>query len=421
MPAMRSLPVLLLALVLSPIALAEETFKHHHHKPISLDTPVPIAVEPTGVTRTFNITARQWDYDISPLPFQAALGDTVVLNLTSRDVKHGFLMERYQLDLNVVLETGKTVTKTFTADKIGDYQFVCTQPSCGAGHSEMGGNFSVIPAVVNPAPTITSVQPSTGNVNGGTVVTITGTNFLAGATVKFGNVSASSVDVQSATVIVATAPPQAAGSVTITVTNSDGLAATSTGFTYIVPAPAINSVSPSSGPSSGNTTITITGANFQSGATVTLGSVPVNNINVISSTVITAVTPPAPAAASQTSQATLFVRNPDGQTASASQGFSYNAVPLAITVISPASGSNAGGGVVSISGTGFVTSGASVTFGGVAGTSLSVIDATTLTVKAPAHANGAVDVALTMNGQTITSLGGFTYSDTPARRRTVKR
>ena len=36
------------------------------------------------------------------------------------------------------------------------------------------------------SPTVTSVSPNTGSTAGGTAVTITGTNFAAGATVTFG-------------------------------------------------------------------------------------------------------------------------------------------------------------------------------------------------------------------------------------------
>ncbi len=37
-----------------------------------------------------------------------------------------------------------------------------------------------------PAPTVTSISPNSGTINGGTAVTITGTGFLAGATVSVG-------------------------------------------------------------------------------------------------------------------------------------------------------------------------------------------------------------------------------------------
>jgi len=86
-------------------------------------------------------------------------------------------------------------------------------------------------------PTITSVFPSPGSTAGGTSVTITGTNFASGATVKFDTTAATSVTVVSSTSITVITPPHAAGLVNVVVTNPDGQSATLTnGFTYTAPA-----------------------------------------------------------------------------------------------------------------------------------------------------------------------------------------
>jgi hypothetical protein len=63
-------------------------------------------------------------------------------------------------------------------------------------------------------------------------VTITGTNFAAGATVTFGTAAASNVVVVSGTQITATTPANAAGAVTVTVTVSGQSGSLSKGFTY---------------------------------------------------------------------------------------------------------------------------------------------------------------------------------------------
>ena len=414
MTAMRLLPAVVLGLFLAPLALAQH---QHHDLSLMLDTPVPNAVAPTGVTRTFTVTARQFTFDITPSPFKVNLGDTVVINATSSDVVHGLLMERY-ITSGLLLQKGKTVTKTFTADQAGDFLFACDQSSCGVGHTTMTGTFSV--AAATP-PAITNFQPTTGSTNGGTAVTITGTNFQSGATVKFGNLAATSVNVQSATSVVATSPAQGAGAVTITVTNPDGQSATANGFTYVVPGPSASSIAPPSGPTNGGTSVTITGANFQPGAMVTFGAKSAFVTLSNSSTLIVS-TPAAVANEQQGVPLDIKITNPDGQSITLSGAFQYTAAPLSITAISPGSGSNAGGATVSISGTGFTSAleGASVKFGGVAATNLTVLDAATLTVKAPVHANGTVDVAVTMGGQTITALAAFTYENAPPRRRTSK-
>ena len=77
-------------------------------------------------------------------------------------------------------------------------------------------------AASGPAPTVTSVSPNSGTTAGGTAVTITGTNFAAGATVIFGSTAASNVVVVSATTITATTPAGSAGAVTVTVSNPGG-------------------------------------------------------------------------------------------------------------------------------------------------------------------------------------------------------
>jgi hypothetical protein len=88
----------------------------------------------------------------------------------------------------------------------------------------------------NPAPTVSSVSPSTGSTGGGTAVTITGTGFLAGAVVEFGGVLATNVVVVNGTSITATTPPHTAGPVDVIVTNSDSQSGTLPGgYVYALP------------------------------------------------------------------------------------------------------------------------------------------------------------------------------------------
>ncbi len=76
-------------------------------------------------------------------------------------------------------------------------------------------------AVSGPVPTVSSVSPNSGSTAGGTAVTITGTNFVAGATVTFGATAATNVVVVNSTTITATTPAGSAGAVTVTVTNPE--------------------------------------------------------------------------------------------------------------------------------------------------------------------------------------------------------
>src|SRR5215207_3461886 len=73
-------------------------------------------------------------------------------------------------------------------------------------------------------------------------------------------------------------------------------------------APRITSITPVRGVTTGDTPVTITGAEFYSGAKVILGGVPATNVNVVSSTLITATTTTHGAG-----QVDIEVTNPDAQ------------------------------------------------------------------------------------------------------------
>jgi len=179
-----------------------------------------------------------------------------------------------------------------------------------------------------PAPTVSSVSPATGLTTGGSSVTITGTNFRGGATVKFGSASATGVTVHSATQITATSPSGSAGAVSVTVTNNDGKAATkANAFTYEYPAPTVSSVSPATGLTTGGTSVTISGTNFRGGATVKFGSASASSVTVHSATQITATSPSGSAGT-----VSVTVTNNDAKAATKASAFTYElADPIVIT------------------------------------------------------------------------------------------
>lgn len=83
--------------------------------------------------------------------------------------------------------------------------------------------------------------------------------------------------------------------------------------------------------------------------------------------------------------------------------------PTVPGALSPATGTAAGGTVVTITGTNLSET-TGVTFAGTAGTSLNVVSDTQVKVTTPAHAAGAVDVVLTTPAGTVTKTGGYTYT-----------
>jgi len=251
-------------------------------------------------------------------------------------------------------------------------------------------------------PTVSSVSPGSGALGGGTLVTINGTNFLAGATVMFGSATATNVVVVNSTTITARTPAGSAGPVTVTVTNSTGLSGSLTnGFTYLAP-PIVSTVSPNSGATTGGTAVTITGTNFAAGAAVTFGSGTAINVVVVNSTTITATTP---AGSSGAVTVTITV---NGQSGNLANGFTYVIAPT-VSNVSPNNGPAAGGTTVTITGTNFAA-GATVAFGGAAATNVVVANSTTITATTPAGTPGSVTVTVTLNGQSGSLTNGFTYS-----------
>ena len=83
-----------------------------------------------------------------------------------------------------------------------------------------------------------------------------------------------------------------------------------------------------------------------------------------------------------------------------------------VTSVSPNNGPVAGGTAVTITGTNFAT-GATVTFGSTAATSVVVVSSTTITAKTPAGSAGAVTVTVTVSGQSGSLANGFTYVVAP--------
>ena len=106
---------------------------------------------------------------------------------------------------------------------------VKVENGAGASAVETGDHFTY-----TDKPRVTGVSPDIGSEVGGTAVTITGSEFLAGATVRFGAGPASSVTVNSATSITATAPA-GSGTVDVTVKTTNGTSATGAAdkFTYV--------------------------------------------------------------------------------------------------------------------------------------------------------------------------------------------
>lgn len=159
------------------------------------------------------------------------------------------------------------------------------------------------------------------------------------------------------------------------------------------PAPTIASFLPTIA-TTGNT-ITITGTNFTGATAVSFGGVPASSFTVVNSTTITAVVGLG---------ASGSVSVTRGGTASLA-GFTFTAPPTGATVSSFAPTSAGETGVVTISGTNFLTATA-VSFGGTAAASFTIVDDNTITAVVGSGTSGVVSVT---NPSGIGSLAGFNF------------
>ncbi|WP_172832223.1 choice-of-anchor G family protein [Nakamurella panacisegetis] len=134
-------------------------------------------------------------------------------------------------------------------------------------------------------PTGASLSPNRGPAAGGTVVTITGTGFVPGATtVEIGGITipAGQVTVtDGGTKATFTTPAHAPGTVDVVATTAGGTSTPALPFTF--DALAATGISPDHGPTTGNTTVTVTGTGFVPGKTsITIGGtvVPASQVTV---------------------------------------------------------------------------------------------------------------------------------------------
>jgi hypothetical protein len=105
-------------------------------------------------------------------------------------------------------------------------------PALASGWSQVivsnvnaNGNVNVGTIVLPPstAPTVGGISPATGPTTGNTLVTVSGSGFIAGATVRIGGFRLEGVNVVSSTMLQGTTPVHPAGLVAVTVINPGAL------------------------------------------------------------------------------------------------------------------------------------------------------------------------------------------------------
>ncbi|MFB6397934.1 IPT/TIG domain-containing protein [Polymorphospora sp. 2-325] len=321
---------------------------------------------------------------------------------------------------NTVTVTGNRLNKaTITFGAAGPASGVsCTTTSCSATAppgplgvvdlqlSTPGGTVAAGQYTHLPVPVVTSVSPSSGPVAGGTTVTITGTDLEDATEVTFGPGRRATDLVCTATSCSVTAPAGPAGTVHVQVISPTGTSATNDAdrYTYLPP-PVVTAIHPDRGPTTGGTTVTITGTNLADATAITFG--PGNTATDVSCTATscTAVAPPG--------TGTVQVRVTTAGGTSGSAQYTYNDSPV-VTAVSPNAGPAAGGNTVTITGTNLAGA-TGITFG--SGNNATDVSCTAIlcTAVAPAGNAGDVHVQVTTPGGTSATSDAdrYTYVSAP--------
>jgi subtilisin family serine protease len=160
-------------------------------------------------------------------------------------------------------------------------------------------------------PSVTSVTPQVGPISGGNTLTVSGTQFVVGTTVKVGEKNCTQVRIVSSGQLTCTLPDSPAGTFKVTVIDPYNQAsAEPIQYTYR-PAPQLTSIAPPRGNPSGGGTLTLTGTGFVEGATIALGSRACTNVTWVSSQRISCKVP-----ALSPGVYSVAVMNPEGQVSS---------------------------------------------------------------------------------------------------------
>ncbi|MBA4697230.1 MAG: IPT/TIG domain-containing protein [Legionella sp.] len=304
----------------------------------------------------------------------------------------------------VVINSPTSISVQTSAHSVGS---VPVRVQTNAGSDTLANSFTYY-----DLPTVTNVSPQFGSITGGRTVALQGTNFVTGATTVTIGGNTVSATVTGATALTFVTPAHAAGLVGLTVTTAGGTSATYDNAFRYENQPTLTTVSPTSGPLGGTTTVTLTGTGFVSGDThVVIGGTDLDptQVTVNSSTTLTFATPAHSAGA-----VPVKVYTSGGNSNELAGAFNYLAAPT-VSAISPAFGIVTGGTSVVITGTNFVTGTTSVNIGGVAATNVIVDSATSIRCQTAAHAAGLVGVSVATTGGVSNSLeNAFRYEDVPS-------
>ncbi|WP_207385227.1 IPT/TIG domain-containing protein, partial [Legionella brunensis] len=276
-------------------------------------------------------------------------GETVTISGSNFDATTSVTFD--SATAKIVSQNDKQVVITTPAHDAGVVDVIVTTEN-GSTKATNSYTYKIKKQANFAPPLIVNIFPTSGPTSGGQSVTIVGSNFVVGGSTVIFGASPATITSESSTVLVVTTPA-GVGTVSVVVNTAEG---SSNPASYSYDGPTIVGVSPSSGPTTGGQTVTITGNNFFPGAqSVTFGGIAAP---IVSSTFnqIEVTTPP-----NSPGLTNIVVTTASGSSNNGS--YTYVASPTLATV-SPDSGPTAGGQTVTITGSNFVVGGTSVSFAG---------------------------------------------------------
>ena len=249
--------------------------------------------------------------------------------ITSVNVGTGITVNSTAVNSSTQLTANLTIT---AAAATGPRSFSVT--NSGAGTSN-----EVTFTVNNPAPTLTSLSPTSGSVGQTLDVVFTGANFFSDATtanvgsgITVNSISVTSATSLTANITITNAAATGGRNFSVATASPGGGTSTAQTFTVQTQPMMLTSISPTSGNRLQTLDVVFTGTNFTSGLTVNVGAgITVNTTTLNSSTQITANLTITAAAATGTRNFSVGSSN--------SQIFTVNNPAPGLTSLSPNSGS----------------------------------------------------------------------------------